>query len=189
MAPIAGALNNKKLREAMKRHLRYARKKTQRSNMPLVSGDLVIARNTQYTTKTGRGKFETLGGGVREFTVLSVSQGFVTLKNNSTGALTSPACFSLLVISASPAYEARPCVRHEASLKLMPMQLEADDTVPTPPRLRTPDSVKRQRAPDFDPWIRVKAQADGAYLDRALHMGMQLRGGIAAEALLDRALF
>ena len=68
----------------------------------------------------------------------------------------------------------------------MPKQLEADDNVPTPPRLRTPDSAKRRRAPDFDPWIRIKVMADGACLYRALHMGMQLRGGIAAEALQDR---
>ncbi|CAE7300484.1 unnamed protein product, partial [Symbiodinium sp. CCMP2592] len=136
VAPIAGALNNKKMREAMKRHLRYARKRTHRSTMPLMSGHRVIARNSQYTTKTGRGKFETLGGEVREFTILSVSQGFVSLKDNKTG---------------------HEYVRYEASLKLMPIQLEADDTV----------------------------MADGGCLYRALHMGMQLRGGIAAEALQD----
>ena len=101
VGPISGALNNKKMREAMKRHLRYTRKRTHRSTMPLVSGDRVIARNSQYTTKTGRGKFETLGGEVREFTVLSVSQGFVSLKDNKTGALISP---SIMFFASSHYY-------------------------------------------------------------------------------------
>ena len=99
LEPIREAMASKQVRQAMQKKMKYVHKKAQTGEAPLLSGDRVIAKNSQYTTKTGCGKFETKDGHVREYTVLSVSQGFVQLQEQGTHDTT---------------------FKHEANLKLMP---------------------------------------------------------------------
>jgi hypothetical protein len=48
--------------------------------MPLVAGDMVLSRNTQYVAKSGPRKFETTQEGVETFEVLQCRQGFAKSK-------------------------------------------------------------------------------------------------------------
>ena len=52
---------------------------------PLVTGDSVLCRNTQYRSSAGFGKFECSGSGLRESTVLSLSDGITLLREDCAG--------------------------------------------------------------------------------------------------------
>lgn len=162
LKPVQEAMASKHLRENMQRALKYDNKRTQSSDAPLLSGDRVIAKNTQYTSKTGKGKFETKDGEVREYVVLSVSQGFVQVEDIATGS--------------------RMC-KHEANLKLMPSALEPDDSnVSKPPE---PDPSAVTDALHYGPFLRIPALMDGACLYRSLNMALHSMAGVAAEDLVD----
>ena len=71
-------------------------------------GDRVIIKNTQYTSKTCKGKFQCAHGKVREYLVKSVNQGIVSLEELGTGAIV---------------------MKHESQCKVMPKALPPDDSV------------------------------------------------------------
>ena len=147
LEPVREAMASKRLRQAMQKNLRYDSKRKQACEAPVLFGDRVIVKNSQYTLKTGHGKFETKDGKVREYTVQSVSQGFVELTEVGSGASV---------------------YKHEASLKLMPHKLPADDGhVPSPP----PKVVQEAGFKECGP--------------RCFHMATQCLAGIAPQALVD----
>ncbi|CAJ1438404.1 unnamed protein product [Effrenium voratum] len=159
LEPVREAMASKHLRQAMQKNLRYDSKRKQACEAPVLSGDRVIVKNSQYTSKTGHGKFETKDGKVREHTVQSVSQGFVELTEVGSGASV---------------------YKHEASLKLMPHKLPADDGhVPSPP----PKVVQEAGFKECGPFYKIAALADGACLYRCFHMATQYLAGIAPQAL------
>ena len=211
VVPVQRAIDCRKLRLKMQRQLRWSRRRSQKSSMALLSGDRVVARATQYVSKTAPTKFESREGQIREFTVLHSSQGFVHLQDDSTG---------------------EKVLRHEAFLKPMPRSLPPEDQqMPTPDRhksamadlmlcgvwfLMLPAFLSQacshltycnsssftktfQKAflPCYmlpgvclsrDTFQVVKAATDGACLFRALSMGMKARSGIGTEFLLgDKA--
>ena len=161
LEPIREAMASKQVRQAMQKKMKYVHKKAQTGEAPLLSGDRVIAKNSQYTTKTGCGKFETKDGHVREYTVLSVSQGFVQLQEQGTRDTT---------------------FKHEANLKLMPRALPPDDDqLPSPP----PKLPEKCRPQICGPYQLITAGDDGACLYRALQMALNFLRGTVAEELVD----
>ena len=72
-------------RELMKKNIKYNARAGQSAESPLVSGDRVIAKCTQYLSKTGFGKYETKHDKVREYIVKSISSNFVELEEVGTG--------------------------------------------------------------------------------------------------------
>ena len=64
----------------MKSQLKWIRKRPNKTAMPLVAGDMVLSRNTQYVAKSGPRKFETTQEGVETFEVLQCRQGFAKSK-------------------------------------------------------------------------------------------------------------
>jgi len=54
----------------MKSQLKWIRKRPNKTAMPLVAGDIVLSKNTQYVGKSGPRKFETTEEGVLTFEVL-----------------------------------------------------------------------------------------------------------------------
>ena len=83
--PLRNAISSKKLRQRMKSQLKWIRKRPNKTAMPLVAGDMVLSRNTQYVAKSGPRKFETTQEGVETFEVLQCRQGFAEVKNLRTG--------------------------------------------------------------------------------------------------------
>ena len=163
VAPLRAATSSKKLQ----RQLRWLRKKSATSSTPLLSGDSVIARNTRYVTRAGPQKFETKDGHVKHFTVQQVSQGFVAVVDDESGAT---------------------CWKHESNLKAMPRALPPDDGYfPTPKAkmLCAPSPLKRKGFPTGLSFQCVAAKTDGACLFRALEMGLRALSGVA-PAGLDR---
>lgn len=117
VVPVKKAIDSKKLRLKMQRQLRWQRKRRPQTTMPLLAGDRVVARATQYVSKTAPVKYECKDGAVREFTVLHASQGFVQLKEDQTG---------------------EEVWKHESFLKAMPRSLPPDDqNMPTPKRAKS----------------------------------------------------
>ena len=53
LQPVQEAMANKHLRQDMKRTFKYDNKRSHAADAPLLSGDQVIAKNNQYTSKTG----------------------------------------------------------------------------------------------------------------------------------------
>ena len=151
---------DKHLRQDMKRTLKYNNKRSHAADAPLLSGDRVIAKNTQYTSKTGHGKFEVKDGQVREYTVRSVSQGFVQLEDVATG---------------------QPVCKHESNLKLMPAILVADDSLNRLPEPSKPIPLFKI----YGNFAVIPCKGDGACLYRALNMALSLLGGVAAADLQD----
>ena len=108
LQPIRDAVESQQMRTEMARRLSYSAKKSMTNDVPLVSGDRVICKNTQYVSKTGPAKFQTRNGAVREYRVISVSKGIVEVEEVGTGVK---------------------MIRHESLLKLMPQALPADDEI------------------------------------------------------------
>ena len=52
-ASLGKAMASKQVKQAMQTKLKYMHKKTQSGKAPLLSGNRVIAKNSQYTTKLG----------------------------------------------------------------------------------------------------------------------------------------
>ena len=115
VVPVKQAIDSKKLRMKMQRQLRWTRKRKPQSTMALLG---VVARTTQYVSKTAPVKFErNKDGTVREFTVLHASQGFFHLQEDQTG---------------------EKLWKHESFLKQMPRSLPPDDQqMPTPKRAKS----------------------------------------------------
>lgn len=167
LQPVQDAMASKHLRQNMQRAMRYNNKRTQSSDAPLLSGDRVIAKNTQYTTKTGKGKFETKDGEVREYIVLSVSQGFAQLEEIATG---------------------HRMMKHEANLKLMPSTLEHDDSnvcdMPLPHSATAPGATCAKHA-QIGPFLKIPTLPDGACLYRSFNLALQHMAGVGVENLVD----
>ena len=160
LQPVQEAMADKHLRQDMKRTLKYNNKRSHAADAPLLSGDRVIAKNTQYTSKTGHGKFEVKDGQVRQYTVRSVSQGFVQLEDVATG---------------------QPVCKHESNLKLMPAILVADDSLNRLPEPSKPIPLFKI----YGNFAVIPCKGDGACLYRALNMALSLLGGVAAADLQD----
>ena len=87
------------MRGQLARRINYSQKKSAQQEVALVSGDRVVCKNTQYTSKTSKRKFEVSDGQVKEYRVLSVSKGIVEVEDISTNVKST---------------------KHESQLKLMP---------------------------------------------------------------------
>ena len=156
LQPVQEAMADKHLRQDMKRTLKYNNKRSHAADAPLLSGDRVIAKNTQYTSKTGHGKFEVKDGQVRQYTVRSVSQGFVQLEDVATG---------------------QPVCKHESNLKLMPAILVADDSLNRLPKPSNPIPLFKI----YGNFAVIPCKGDGACLYRALNMALSLLGGLLQQ--------
>ena len=110
----------------MAQRLSYQHKKTQSAPTTFVSGDRVICKNTQYTTKTGKGKFETKDGALVEYRVVSVSQGIVEVEVVGTG---------------------QKLLKHEANLKMMPRVMPAEDSCASPEPTKAETGTNDQSHP------------------------------------------
>lgn len=87
LRPVQEAVQDQHARAALARTLQYQHKKTQTSAMPLLSGDRVIVRESQYRSACGHAKFETdSDGALKEFIVDSVNSSIARLKQVGTGA-------------------------------------------------------------------------------------------------------
>jgi hypothetical protein len=158
--PLRNAISSKKLRQRMKSQLKWIRKRPNKTAMPLVAGDMVLSRNTQYVAKSGPRKFETTQEGVETFEVLQCRQGFAEVKNLRTGQVSW---------------------KHEANLKLWPRSMPPDDAYfPTP--LKGPGAPCKRPAPAFEV---IAAEGDGACLFRCFSMALQARAGVPAKAIVD----
>ena len=93
----------------MARRLRYSQKRTESSEYALISGDRVIVKNSQYISKTGKGKYQCKDGALREFRVVSVQKGIVEVEEIGTGAR---------------------MLKHESHLKVMPRVVPGEEEGP-----------------------------------------------------------
>lgn len=157
--PLRRAMQSKQLRAQMKTQMKWLRRKHKRAAMPLLAGDIVLSRATQYTTRCGPHKFETKGGGLRTWAVLQVRQGFVQVQDAATGEI---------------------AWRHDSHLKLMPRAVAADNDNQNMSAMQSPETV-------MPAWDVVRAAADGACLFRSLAMGCDAARGATAAALTDDA--
>lgn len=117
MKPLQEALQGKQQRKALAKRVNWQHKKSAAREVALLSGDRVLARNTQYVSKVGQQKFEcNSDGDLKEYLVLSVSNGIVRLQEQGTG---------------------RVALKHESLLKIMPRVVPADMVLDASPSPRT----------------------------------------------------
>ena len=154
--PVRQAIHSKTLRQKMKRQMNWLRRKQASSALPLLAGDICIARNTQYVSKCGPHKYETGSAGVRTFVVLQTKQGFAELKDLQTQLISW---------------------KHCANLKHMPRSVPAEPLPNSPAR--------NKRGAEAVPFDVVDAATDGACLFRSLHMAQQLHSGVPMKSLVD----
>ena len=115
LQPVQAAVDNAHLRAQLKKDINYKRKKGAEA-CPLLAGDRVIVKNSQYTSKTGGGKFECKDGKVREFIVEHNANGVVRIRATDND---------------------QTLLKHESDPKLMPRVVEAESSaVSDPPRKR-----------------------------------------------------
>ncbi|CAJ1396613.1 unnamed protein product [Effrenium voratum] len=163
MQPVQEALQDQHARSALAQQLKYQRKKTRASAMPLLSGDRVIVRASQYRSACGYGKFETdKGGGLKEYVVKSINSSIAQIEELGTGVLG---------------------FKHVGMLKALPNSMPsnvADDPGPSP-------RAKRQleRLPPIGPFFQIAADTDGGCMFRSLAMGLQFLAGVPPHRLED----
>ena len=163
LRPVQEAIQDQHARSALARTLGYQRKKTQASAMPVLSGDRVLVRASQYRSSCGHAKFETdKDGGLKEFVVESITSSIAKLKQTGTDA---------------------EVLKHVAMLKVLPNSLpagSADDPGPSPRAQK-----EMANLPVLGPFSQIAAKVDGACLFRALAMGLQSLSGVPAHRLHD----
>ena len=163
LRPVQEAIQDQHARSALARTLGYQRKKTQASAMPVLSGDRVLVRASQYRSSCGHAKFETdKDGGLKEFVVESITSSIAKLKQTGTDA---------------------EVLKHVAMLKVLPNSLpagSADDPGPSPRAQK-----EMANLPVLGPFSQIAAKDDGACLFRALAMGLQSLSGVPAHRLHD----
>ena len=125
--------------------------------MPLLAGDICIARNTQCVTKCGPHKYETDNKGVRAFQVLQTKQGFVQVKELRAGDISW---------------------NRAADLNPMPRSLKPED--PCEESIMLPE--KRSGTDTFNV---VPAMPDGACVFRSFHIAQQVQAGVGASMVVD----
>ena len=177
VGPIKEAIESQQMRTDMARRLSYSQKKSNKAEVALMSGDRVIYKNTQYTTRTGKNKFKCQEGRVREFRVVSIAKGIVQLEDLENG---------------------KKLTAHGSHLKPMPKAMPAHD----PKGSKVVDVDLTQACPDAgvtqkclrcfgqmvpcdicildpelkeDKWDVVEGKTDGGCLYRALSMGVAIR--------------
>ena len=142
-----------------------SRKRAAPIQAPLVTGDRVLCKSTQYRSTTGFGKFECSGEGLRKYTVVSLSGGIATLQEPSTGNMLT---------------------RHESLLKIMPHAIkpgqcaDKDEVLPSP--LTKKCTIELETLGPF--WI-LRAKPDGACFYRACAMALQIRAGVHPAYVQD----
>ena len=142
-------------------------KKNQKTmhSAPLVTGDRVLCRSTQYRSSAGFGKFERSGSGLREFTVLSLSGGTALLQEDCTG---------------------RQITRHESLLKILPNAVKPGQSGSYEENLPSPRAKERAKGLEtVGPFWLLCAEPDGACLFRSLAMGMMVLAGVHPVHVLD----
>ena len=163
LRPVQEAIQDQHARSALARTLRYQRRKAQTSSMPVLSGDKVLVRASQYRSATGHAKFETdKDGALKEFLVLSVASSIAKLQQCGTGA---------------------EVLKHVGMLKVLPNAFPADPGLDPEPSPR----ARKQLAtlPPLGPFLQVAARTDGGCLFRSLSMGTQALAGVPAHRLHD----
>ena len=109
MKPLQEALQGKQQRKALAKRVNWQHKKSAAREVALLSGDRVLARNTQYVSKVrsaeigfsnrcracveqvGQQKFEcNSDGDLKEYLVLSVSNGIVRLQEQGLESMYTP---------------------------------------------------------------------------------------------------
>jgi hypothetical protein len=89
----------------MAKRLKYSRQSARKPGYILMSGDRVVAENTQYAAKVGGGRFQKTEDGHKEFKVVGIHAGLVEVQAVRTGIRS---------------------FRHENQLKLMTKRLPAE---------------------------------------------------------------
>ncbi len=85
--------------------MRLQDKQSQTNKVPLQTGDRVLVKATQYTSRTGKQKFLCdSNGAINQYIVTDIMQGMVHLQQIGTG---------------------KKSVHHEANIKQMPRNMEA----------------------------------------------------------------
>lgn len=74
-------VHDQQMRTQMKDRLKKSQQATTSNPVPLLPGDRVLCRQTQYKSTTGHGKFQCSGGELQEFTVVSMSGGLAKLQD------------------------------------------------------------------------------------------------------------
>ena len=132
---------------------------------PLVTGDIVLCKPTQYKSTAGFGKFETSSDGLRQYSVVSFSGGIATLQEITTGTMIT---------------------RHESLLRIMPRVVQPgqctgdNEGLPSPnakAALKTLETLSR--------FFVLRTRGDGECLCRSLAMALQLQAGVKVHALED----
>ena len=168
MKPIRGAVASQQLRSEMSRRLGYKQKRSAARDVALISDDRVICKNSQYTSKTGKGKFETKDGKVKEYRVVSINGGIVEVEEIGTGVK---------------------MLKHESNLKLMPKVMPADDNVIAVDVDEEDETIEGDIGEEVEEDNASKevvgAKPCGSCLYRCLQMGQDHKAGLPACALVD----
>lgn len=140
-------------------------KRQELKQAPLVTGDIVLCKSTQYKSTAGFGKFETSSDGLRQYSVVSFSGGIATLQEITTGTMIT---------------------RHESLLRIMPRVVQPgqctgdNEGLPSPnakAALKTLETLCR--------FFVLRTRGDGGCLYRSFAMALQLQAGVKVHALED----
>jgi hypothetical protein len=154
-------VHDQQMRTQMKDRLKKSQQATTSNPVPLLPGDRVLCRQTQYKSTTGHGKFQCSGGELQEFTVVSMSGGLTKLQD-AVG-------HTRLV--------------HESLLKVLPRVQPPTDE---PEFLPSPAAKKQLAAVQtLGQFYLLPAQPDGACLFRSYAMGRQHVAGVAPHMITD----
>ena len=155
--------------DAQERHALTQRVKAQKrkapQQAPIVTGDRVLSKSTQYRSTSGYGKFETDAEGLCEFTVVGFQGGIATLQDPKSGKLIT---------------------RHESLLRVMPQAIRPEQCSDKSELLLSPTrGAKMQELETLDRFWVLRAKPDGACLFRSICMSLQSRAGVPACYIQD----
>lgn len=162
LGELQNLLQSQAERSKLAQRVQRSKKTTKADTMPLLSGDIVLTRSTQYRSSCGHGKFESNADGLKTFRVLHISGQIAVLKDETTGAELQ---------------------KHVSLLKAMPRVLPASCAEPmvTSPQTKR----KLQELQCIGPFWLVTAEADGGCLFRSMAMGRQWLHGVRPHLLQD----
>lgn len=162
LGELQNLLQSQSERSKLAQRVQRSKKTTKADAMPLLSGDIVLTRSTQYRSSCGHGKFESNADGLKTFRVLSISGQIAVLQDETTGAELQ---------------------KHISLLKAMPRVIPASCEEPllTSPRTKR----KLEELQCIGPFWLVTAEADGGCLFRSMAMGRQWLHGVRPHLLQD----
>ena len=103
--PVQEVVNSQQERNNLARRVRESKKKSQSSQVAIISGDRVLVKSSQYASTVGNGKFVCRDGNLAEFIVQKVSNVICELSEIGSGKLS---------------------IQHESMLKVLPNALPAE---------------------------------------------------------------